>query len=173
MTEANITNLDAFLDIHLDEIPDLPSFLTIPNGAHLVKLMVPKIDHDKGTISITGTYIGTEELDNADDSAKLPSGAGGFIGETFRPGKENPQAGVQRIKMLFKDIADARGWMSVRDILNGIEGMEVIFVTKLRAGKKDEATGETPLFVGVKAVIDPDTYKALKGSAEGGVAQPA
>ena len=126
---SNILDLDAYLDTPLDAIPDLPSYVVPPAGSHRVTIRKPSIDGDKGSINITFGYLEAMEL--ADPEAAAPK-EGSLLGENYRPGKENPTVGLSRLKKHFEEVMAAQGWTTIRELLDGMEGLEVAISTKVR-----------------------------------------
>ena len=135
MANDNILDLDAYLDVSLDTIPDLPTYIVPPAGAHKVRVRAPKIDAEKGSINTGFEYLEVIEL--ADPEAPAPK-EGSLLGENYRPGKENPTVGLSRLKKHWEAVMVAQGWTTVRELLDGMEGLEVALSTKVRKYKDND-----------------------------------
>lgn len=129
MSANNVLDLDAYLDVALDTIPDLPTYIVPPTGAHKVRVRAPKIDLEKGEINTGFEYIEVIELNNPEDAVPKE---GSLLGENYRPGKDNPTVGLSRLKKHWEAVMEAQGWTSIRELLDGMEGMEVAVSTKVR-----------------------------------------
>lgn len=126
------------LDATLDDIADLPEFLTLPAGAHKVTInWEQKTINSHPSLSLNMTYI--EALELASPDAVAPN-AGDKSSCLFMLDNEY---GLGALKKATKGLAEALGVTKLSDIVAQSEGFEVIAVTKIRSKKDDKSVTYT------------------------------
>lgn len=128
-----MSDIDALLDATLDEIDDLPEFVTIPKGMHKV-LATFKMgtNKDKPSVKLMLTYLETLEL--ADPEAVAPA-PGSMASVNYLLTNEY---GLGNFKKVAAPFREALGLNTNRDIIDGVKDVEVAIETSLRADKNKE-----------------------------------
>lgn len=131
MTSANFDILDCVLD----DIADLPEFLTFPAGAHKVTISWEKKEINQSpAVSLNMTYIEPIELTSPDAVAPNTGDKSSCL---FMLSNE---WGLGALKKATKDLAESIGTSKLAEILEQTEGFEVVVVTKVRTNKEKTAT---------------------------------
>lgn len=146
MSEANLFDLDAYLDADLNAIPDLPDFVVPPAGSHLVRVKAPKIDTEKGDVIANFSYLSLIELANPEAGEEAPK-PDSLMSENYRQGKDNsdPTVGLSRMKKQWELVMQKMGWTTLRELVNGMEGLEVAMTTKVRKYKDKDNNDRTSM----------------------------
>lgn len=154
MSEANVFDLDAYLDADLSSIPDLPDFITPPAGSHLVRVKAPKIDNEKGDVIANFSYLALIELANPESGEEAPK-VDSLMSENYRQGKDtNPTVGLSRMKKQWELVMAKMGWTTLRELVNGMEGLEVAMTTKVR--KYDDKDGNPRTSMQIVTIVVPE-----------------
>jgi hypothetical protein len=133
MTEENFDDLDALLDVTLDDLEDLPEFKPFSAGAHTAILSLSRktiADHP----AIEASFKLMETLELSDTNEDNPSKPGDeattayFLDNEFGRGK---------FKKLCKPLAKALGVTKLSEIVEQCQGIEVAIVTNIRVDKND------------------------------------
>lgn len=135
--------MNALLDATLDDIADLPEFKTYPAGAHrvLASFDVKEIN-GKAAIELAFTYLEAIELADANDKAPNANDA---CSTMFMMDNEYGQGNFKKCAAPF---AEAMGFATNREIVEGVKGVECIILTSLRADKNDK----TKFYLQVKEI---------------------
>ena len=129
------TNLNALLDMQLDDMKDLPEFKVLNPGAHRVTIEFETKEINKHpTVELKVKLIETVEL--ADPSA-TPDEAGTECSTAFMMDNEFGQG---QLKEILKPLAEHFGTNKFGEIKEQAKGMEVLIVTKQRQNKEKTQT---------------------------------
>lgn len=125
------------LDASLDDIDDLPGFVTFPTGAFVVVLekgFEQKKINDHLAFEMAMTLKSVEELnpENLDEGEEPPK-AGDIATIAFMMDNE---FGAGKFKEAAKPIRAATDASTVREIVEASKGLELLVVVKRRKGKK-------------------------------------
>lgn len=147
------------LDMSLDDIEDLPSFACFPTGAYMVSLekgLEHKPINEHPAISVPMTLKEIVELDpnqlevdEATQEREGPPKTGDIATVAFMLDNE---VGAGFFKEFAKPIAKHLGVSSVRDIIEGSKGLELMVILKREKGKKENADKRYQRFVKVAVV---------------------
>jgi len=131
MSDNQTFTLDNLLDATLDDIADLPEFRPFPAGTHKVTLALSqKSLNNKPAYEVKMTLIETIEL--ADQSeTPLTQGATDSVAYFL-----DNQWGLGAFKKLLKPAGEHFGTGSIRDIIENLQGAEVIVITRQRPNKE-------------------------------------
>lgn len=125
--------MNALLDATLDDIADLPEFKNYPIGAHKVlATFATKNIGGKDAIELSFKY--QECMGLADENDAAPA-AGDTCSTMFMLDNEYGQG---NFKKCAKPFAEALGFGTLRDIIEGVKDVECIILTGLRADKNDK-----------------------------------
>lgn len=138
MSDTHNAALDSLLDATLDDLADMPSFVTPPAGAYMATIvsMETKQIGTHPAIEVNFKLLETREL--ADPTA-TPVAAGMPVSCAYMMDNEYGQGDF---KNLMKPIVTATGSASVREAMEAAKGMEVLIVSKIRLGKKVDGQSE-------------------------------
>ncbi len=129
-------NLETLLDIELDDLADLPEFVTPPAGAYsyLGEEFSAETDDKSGTVYVHVKFklMQTLELVNPDDTP-VPDGT--VIDQRFDLGNEWAQGALKKITTAYKEGFDITKLSQMGDVFPGSEGGIVLGT---RAGKVTE-----------------------------------
>jgi hypothetical protein len=127
------TELDSLLDTTLDDIADLPSFEPFHPGAHKALATFSTKDiNGKAAIELSFKLMETIELA---DTTMSPQDPGSEASTMFLLGNE---FGIGNLKKVAAPFAEAMGFTSIRDIVDGVKDVEVVVVTSVRTDKNDK-----------------------------------
>lgn len=139
----SLDDMDDLLDRNLDDIADLPEYKTFHPGAHKctihweVKVLDKNVDGVKKPVkhmSLELTLVETlEHADKAHD--ETPGKPGDKCSTLFDLTNENAMGAL---KKATKSLGAHMNESSLKEILKGSEGFEVIAVTKDRGNKDDK-----------------------------------
>jgi hypothetical protein len=125
--------MNALLDATLDDIADLPEFKNYPIGAHKVlATFTTKQIAGKDAIELSFKY--QECMGLADENDAAPA-AGDTCSTMFMLDNEFGQG---NFKKCAKPFAEALGFRTLRDIIEGVKDVECVILTGLRADKNDK-----------------------------------
>lgn len=125
--------MNALLDATLDDIQDLPEFKNYPVGAHKVlATFSTKVISGKDAIDLSFKY--QECMGLADENDVVPA-VGDTCSTMFMLDNEYGQG---NFKKCAKPFAEALGFATLRDIIEGVKDVECIILTGLRADKNDK-----------------------------------
>lgn len=125
MTTNNV-QLDSFLDATLDDVADLPSFKSFPAGAYVVKCTLATKEI-AGHPAIEAKFEHVETKEQAEGEAAEAVNPGDvttvsyFLDNDFGPGS---------FKRDFNGLRNAMGFVSNRDLVEGVKGTECLVVFK-------------------------------------------
>lgn len=125
------------LDASLDDIDDLPGFVSFPTGAYIVVLekgIESKKINEHPALEAAMTLKEVSELlaENLEEDEDLPK-PGDIATQSFMLDNEY---GAGNFKAFAKPIKEATGATSIREVMEASKGMELIVVIKRRMGKK-------------------------------------
>ena len=136
-------NISALLDSNLDDLADLPEFVTPPAGAYTATIL-SAVERKIGThdaVEFKFRLEETQELANAGDT---PVQNGTETSVSFMLDNE---FGVGALKEMMKPIKAHTGLASVRENMAAAKGLQVLLVTTVRSGKGENADKK---YLGVK-----------------------
>jgi len=145
---SDLSLLQSILAKPLDEVADLPEFITPPPGSY--RLMITEVTSkeigDKPAISVTYTVLATLELADKED---VPVPAGSLCGEAFFFGDpEKIDKTLSVIKLRYGALAEA---LAVTDVLSLLEKLEGIEITAT-IGNRADAHDKTKLYASYRNV---------------------
>jgi hypothetical protein len=128
----SLNNLDSLLDATLDDLADLPSFKPFPVGAHkaLASFDTKEIN-GKAAIELNFKYVEAVEL--ADPAEEAPK-AGDTSSTMFMLDNEFGQGNFKKCAQPF---AEAMGFKTMREVVEGVKDVECILVSGQRKDKND------------------------------------
>ncbi len=144
MSNDNIANL---LDANLDDLADLPEFVTPPAGAYkaeILSLEEKKVGENSG-VEAKFKLLETLELANATDTPVVPGT------ETSIFFNLQNEFGQGAFKEFMKPLANATGKSNLRELMGAAKGMQLMLVTKVRSGKKG-TDSEDKKYLGIHKV---------------------
>lgn len=124
---------EGLLQTSFEDIEDLPEYATFPNG--VFKFLVSKagVDHEKAAIKLQFSKQLTVELATNQHNADLADPKdGSLFGVTY--GKE---FGIKKFKQRWKGIVSQLGASTPEELLNRLEGQEVLMVIGGRFDRDD------------------------------------
>lgn len=127
-------NLDSLLEGTLDDLAEVPDFVTYPAGTHraLMTWEMPTKERP-ATIGIKFSAIETVELNDANDAPLVP---GSLTTVSFKMDNEYGQSNYRKI---IASLSSNFGPGTNREIMEKSAGAEVVIITSLRYGKKTES----------------------------------
>lgn len=126
-------NFDSILDATLDDLADLPEFVTPPAGAYNVTIVegtIKKIN-EKPAVEFKLRFDATVELN---DSNETPIKDGTECSVAYILDNEFGQG---NLKELLKQLSDITGGGTVREQVAALKGAQVLMITSVRKDKKD------------------------------------
>lgn len=126
-------NFDAILDATLDDLADLPEFVTPPAGAYnvtILEALVKKIN-EKPAVEFKLRFDSTVELNDAND-APIKDGTECNVAYIL-----DNEFGQGNLKELLKQLADLAGEGTIREKITNLKGAQVLMITSVRKDKKD------------------------------------
>ena len=128
MAENTILDLDALLDTKMNEVQDVPDYVTPPTGIYMLsvtKSEVEKFDYpatkDKAAKKGTKIRIGykVEQVVECEDS--LPPAVGSLFSDNFQGTTEGLEYFKKQARLILnvKDLGDA----SLKDVMDGLTGI--------------------------------------------------
>lgn len=140
MSEAQVENfdLDSILDMSLDDVEDLPEFVTPPPGHYklLLKKLEQKTLSEKPALVFSYAVIETLELSNEADTPV----AGDLKSEFSETFFLNNEKGLAFAKKNLAPLSAHFGVKTVRELIAACEGgVEVAATIKNRANKEKTA----------------------------------
>lgn len=140
MSETSVNNL---LDMQLDDLSDMPEFAVFPDGAHKVTIKLEKKEvNKKQAIELLMTLVETVELVNPAEDAPLAPGA-----ETSVLFMLENEFGQGSLKAFLKPLGEATGITNVGQLIESVNGLEVVVVTNKRWNKD-----KTQAYTSIKSV---------------------
>jgi hypothetical protein len=135
--------LNSLLDATLDDLDDLPEFKNFPVGAHRV-LASFSVKDINGNVAIELGFKYVEAVELTDTNDVEPK-QGDTASTMFMMANEFGQGNFKRCA---KPFAEALGFSTNREIVEGVKDVECIVVTSLRADKNDK----TKFYMQVKEI---------------------
>lgn len=133
LNEQQAAMFDAFDNMEVNDLEDLPSFDPYPNGAHLVTIEFErKIVNDKPAVILHTTIIETQQLD---DETVTPPKAGDTYDFMFGISNEY---GEGSLKNILAPLAEQTGITNNGQLLDHCKGMQALIATKQRMDKKND-----------------------------------
>lgn len=127
------TNFDSLLDATLDDLADLPEFSDFPAGVHRCTISISqKSINSKPAMEVK--LIGIETVELAKPEEDKPITAGHSCSSLFFMDNEFGQGAF---KKLIAPLAANLGASSLREVVEGAEGMECEVVTTFKHNKKN------------------------------------
>jgi len=131
--DAAAFNMESLLEGTLDDLAQVPDFVTYPAGTHRANMFWEMPTKDRPTsIGVKLSAIATEELA---DSGTEPLVPGSLTTVSFKMDNEFGQSNYRKI---IAALSSHFGPGTNREIMEKSEGAEVIVITSLRHGKKTE-----------------------------------
>lgn len=132
-SNETLMSLSSLLGASLDELPDVPAFVTWPDGAYRCSVsMELKEINDQPVAEATYTLKEVLELANPNDVQPLP---GATNSEAFFLSKE---IGQGKLKEFLLPFATHFGESNVQALIDLIKNIEVDVVNKARKDKEDK-----------------------------------
>lgn len=126
-------SLEALLGSSLDDLPDMPAFVTWPDGAYRCAVTC-EMKEVADSPAVEAKYVLKEVLELADPSATPPS-PGDTNSELFFLNKE---IGIGKFKEFLIPFGKKFGEGQVQALLDMIKNIEVDVVNKARKDKEDK-----------------------------------
>lgn len=156
-TEATILDLDAMMDIKMDEVETLPDFVIPPAGNYTLKVKEAKIEKyksksepgaQKSRIRVTYIIMATKEV----AAGNLPVADGSMFSETFM-GTEDGIKYFKKAAMGALNVSSFEG-ASIKDVIDGLADAEFEARVTVKS-TTDAATKQVYENVSVRAVNAP------------------
>ncbi len=126
-------------DFVLDDIEQMPGFITPPTGAYIVSLdkgVQEKEINDENYYDIAHTIISVEEVsDKALDEDEVPPKPGDMFNIIFNRGNK---IGMSNFAKYMLPIAKHAGVKTVREARAVTEGLQILIIVKRRYNKKSD-----------------------------------
>jgi hypothetical protein len=137
--------LDSILDSQLEDLADVPEFLTPPAGAYRANIIsiTEKRESENPTVIVKLKLLETLELI---DSTATPVADGT---ETQVQYTLNNEYGEGNFKKLLIPLSTATGETKTRAIMAAAAGFEVVIVTTIRTSKSKTVGEEDRKFLGI------------------------
>lgn len=123
MQETTLLDLNAMIEQTLDNIPDVPEYVTPPAGDYTVgvkdckiETYTTKLGTDAQRIRITYYVVTTHEV--AGNEPPVPDGS--MFSETFQASQQGLSYFKNRVKAIM-NVSDLNG-VSLRDVMDSIKG---------------------------------------------------
>lgn len=132
---ADKTSID-FDNYSLDDLPDLPGFVTFPTGAYKIRLeegLVRKTVGEHETVECRMTLVEVLEIPNAEEASEVKQND--VCSTLFMLDNE---FGLGKLKLFATPIAKHLGVKRLPEILAGSKGLELIVAGKRTTSKKDK-----------------------------------
>lgn len=131
--DAQAFNLESLLEGTLDDLAQVPEFVTFPAGSHKVTItwIMPSNDRPT-TIGLKMSAIETLELN---DSSATPLVPGSMTTISFKMDNEYGQSNYRKV---ITSLSSHYGAGTNREIMEKSAGAECLVITSLRKGKKTE-----------------------------------
>lgn len=127
-------DMDSLLDTTLDDLEDLPEFKVFQPGGHKLSVTFSQKEiNSNPVIDISCTLIETVELEDKQAEADPP----GTISST--PCFLNNEFGRAQLKRLSKPFAEKFGYSSIREVVEGVQDVEVLAITAQRTDRLDSS----------------------------------
>lgn len=133
MANENMMSLSDLLGASLDQLPDMPAFVTWPDGAYRC-LVTAELKEINDAPVVEAKYTLKEVLELADPAATAPI-AGATNNEAFFLNKE---LGQGKLKEFLVPFAERFNEPNVQACLDLIQNIEVDVVNKARKDKEDK-----------------------------------
>jgi hypothetical protein len=152
-TDVTILDLDAMMDIKMDEVETLPDFITPPAGNYSLKVKEVKFEKysskkeptvKKSRIRMTYIVVATKEV----AAGNTPVADGSMFSETFM-GTEDGIKFFKKAAMGALGVTSFEG-ASMKDVVDGLTGAEFDARITVRITKDD--AGQTFENINVRAV---------------------
>jgi len=133
MSETTLMSLTSLLGASLDDLPDVPAFVTWPDGAYRCSVSLDlKEINDQPVAEAVYTLKEVLELANSGDTPPLP---GATNNEAFFLNKE---IGQGKLKEFLLPFASHFGEPNVQALIDLIKNIEIDVVNKARKDKEDK-----------------------------------
>ena len=127
-----MSDLDNLLDATLDDLEDLPEFKPYAAGAHKVlATFESKEINGKPAVELSFKYLECLELANPDEAEPKEGDTSNTMCLL------DNEYGRGNLKKLAAPFAEAMGFSSIREIVEGVKDVEVAIVTSLRKDKNN------------------------------------
>ena len=129
--ELKNVDLESILDMNLEDIPEAADFVTPPVGFYrlgITKCEQKEMGENEG-ISVSFTVLETLET-NKKDVTRVPDGSLFSVGYSGAFGLSN-------LKKQYKEVSEAGNYVTFRELIENLEGMEVFAIVKNRKDKND------------------------------------
>jgi hypothetical protein len=126
--------LDNILDSELDDLADLPEFVTPPAGAYAATIIAveEKEIGEHPAVEVRFKLNETLELANPNDTPVVDGT------ETSIAFLMDNEFGVGNFKKLFMPVSAHYGIKNTREVIEAAKGTDVMLVTKVRLNKNDK-----------------------------------
>lgn len=142
--DAAAFNMDSLLEGTLDDLAQVPDFVTYPAGTHRVTMSWEMPTKERPTtIGIKLAAIETVELADSSDTPLVP---GSLTGVSFKMDNEYGQSNYRKI---IASLSSHFGPGTNREIMEKSEGAEVVVITNQRRGKKTEQNPNPNAYTGI------------------------
>jgi len=132
--DAQAFNMDSLLEGTLDDLAQVPEFVTFPAGSHRINMTWEMPTKDRPTsIGLKLTAIETLELNDSSASPLVP---GSMTTISFKMDNEYGQSNYRKV---ITSLSAHYGAGTNREIMEKSAGAECLVVTSLRKGKVTEA----------------------------------
>lgn len=132
--DAQAFNLDALLEGNLDDLAQVPEYVTFPAGSHKVLITWEMPTKDRPTtIGLKLSAVETLELNDSSASPLVP----GYM--TTISFKMENQYGQSNYRKVITALSAHYGAGTNREIMEKSDGAECLVITSLRKGKVTEA----------------------------------
>lgn len=126
------------LDMSLDDIEDLPGFVTPPTGSYQVSVeTVPEIKqiNDDNYLEVKLTIIEAMEITEALGADEQPPKAGDQFSYAFNL---KNKVGTGNLKKFLTSVKERLGTSNLREITEGMKGMTLLVVNKRTYDEKKD-----------------------------------
>lgn len=135
---TTLLDMDSILDQTLDNVEDVPDYVTPPAGLYVLKINDAKIESYKNKKGEEGLRIKLVEsiVATEDCGDEVPPAAGSLFSETFQATEDGLKFFKKQAKRIL-NVEDISG-VSIRDILDSLKNVEYrAKVTIKRTPNKD------------------------------------
>lgn len=132
MNEDVTDDMDALLDMELDDIEDLPEFKPFPGGCYAVAAtMEQKKIGEHSCIELALKLVSVQEMV---DPSEVPPAEGDEASVLYMLDNE---FGLGKLKVVAKQFAEFAGSEKLRDIVNAVKDVQCMVITGIRKDKND------------------------------------
>lgn len=138
MTEQN---LDAMLDIELDDLADLPEFICPPAGAYKLLAKEFRVDTTEEGALIIFLKFGLITIELANE-ADTPLEAGTEIEYRYDLSNEFSQGALKKVLSQYKEVLQATSLRQVKEVFTGTEATAVLTTRVAKQSAEQKANKE-------------------------------